>query len=151
MWRKHGGVTLFSCGTHRTHKETLQQRHRLLCKAQRPAGCWGLDGWLQVACLHGVEHPHGSKYRPRCLLNKGRSVDTCSYLALRGEGYCCNHIQHSKNWRKSSELVNAQYRALSQTCFLCVSFVVCSGAVTQTYNLTGARCFRFMHFLRRSH
>ena len=107
---KHGGVTLFSRGTYWTHKETLQQRHWLLCKAQCPAGRWGLDGWLQVTCLHGVEHPHGSKYRSRSLLNRGGNAGGSIYLALWGEGYCYSRTKWAKLRGMSAfKLVHAQY------------------------------------------
>lgn len=69
---QHGGAALLACGTHRAHQEALQQRHRLLCKAQRPARRRGLDGRLQVTRLHGLEHPHGSKYSSHSVLSRGQ-------------------------------------------------------------------------------
>lgn len=82
---QHGGAALLPGGAHRAHQEALQQRHRLLCKAQRPARRRGLDGRLQVTRLHGLEHPHGSKYSSHSVLSRGRAP-SCPSLALGGEG-----------------------------------------------------------------
>ncbi len=46
VWRQYGGAPVCSSSSHRTHKETIQQRHWLLCQAERAAGSRSLDGWV---------------------------------------------------------------------------------------------------------
>lgn len=76
VWREHGSPAMCQSGPHRAHQEALQQRHRLLCQTQRPTSRWGVDGWIQIPCLHGLEYSHECKtglffaFNHSVLLNK---------------------------------------------------------------------------------
>lgn len=62
VWREYGSPAMCQSSPHRAHQETLQQWHRLLRKTQCPESRWGVDGWIQIPCLHGLEHPHERKF-----------------------------------------------------------------------------------------
>lgn len=61
VWRQYGSPAMCQGGPHRAHQEALQQWHRLLRQAKRAEGRWGVDGWIQIPRLHGLEHPHERK------------------------------------------------------------------------------------------